>query len=549
MTTLADPGTRVVLMGTGTHGAESGLPSVPEVSSTLTDLGQALVQRCGLAEDNLRIVVDPANPSEMGTVLAEAAEQATGVLLVFFVGHGMLGPGGDLYLATRSTDIRPSRLAHTATAYAALRNSLLDSNAAATVVLLDCCFSGRAVRVLGSAEDAASWLTEIRGTYVLTSAAGEQLALVPEGEPHTAFTGELIRLLWEGDPAGPAQVTLDHVYRYLCRALPARNCPRPHCLAEEASGQLVLTANRAYHPPEPAGKETVEPESEPGEVCPYPGMAAFSAADAQWFFGRDHEVEQLLSRLVDQLAGRRPLVLVAASGAGKSSLLGAGLLPALADGGLPVPGSRNWPRLLLTPTDHPVRELASRTASLAGATISATLDSAITNDPGAFADALREVLRERAGGHDDTGARVIVVVDQFEEAFTQYVAEDERRPFLEAVRLACTPGEDGGEPPALVVLGLRADFYSRCAASPWLRSALQDNQVFLGPLTSTSSARVSKNRRRRSGSDYSLAWSTCCCTTSTSPRPTANRRPTSRACCLFSPTPCAPRGTTARGGR
>ncbi|MGH4019692.1 MAG: caspase, EACC1-associated type [Pseudonocardiaceae bacterium] len=465
-----------------------GVQAVPYEDHPGDRLGPRFGAVVGEGEDTtgVQVVADPADPKEMGTALAEAAEQATRMLLVCFVGHGLLGPGGELYLATRSTDTRPGRLAHTATAYAAVRNSLLDTRAWTTVVLLDCCFSGRAVRVLGTPPDAATELAEIRGAYVLTSAGGTELALAPEGEAHTAFTDEVIRLLWEGDPTGPAQVTLDHVYRHLCRALPARGCPKPRRLAADRAGELVIAVNTAYRPPDAPGEHEIEADGVvtlgPPDVCPYPGMAAFSAAEAQWFFGRERVVQELANRLIDHLVGGGPLVVVAPSGAGKSSVLRAGLLPALARGVLPVAGSRNWPRMLLTPTDHPVRELTTKVASLSCCADPDALVSAIIAEPCAFADALRGMLRNRAGGDNGTGARAIVVVDQLEEAFTQCSDERERGIFLDALRAACTPAGDGGEPPALMVLGLRADFYSRCADYPWLRLALQNSQVFLGPL-------------------------------------------------------------------
>ena len=64
-------------------------------------------------------------------------------------------------------------------------------------------------------------------------------------------------------------------------------------------------------------------------VCPYRGLAAFGPEDADWFFGRERATAALVQRLARQ-SGRGPLAVVAPSGAGKSSLLRAGLVPALA---------------------------------------------------------------------------------------------------------------------------------------------------------------------------------------------------------------------------
>lgn len=111
------------------------------------------------------------------------------------MGHGLVSPGGELYLAIKSTERRPELLAYTALAYTAVRTSLLESPARSIVVILDCCLSRKAVGVLGALDSAVAVdLAQVNGGYVLTSAAREELALAPPGARHTAFTGELIGL-------------------------------------------------------------------------------------------------------------------------------------------------------------------------------------------------------------------------------------------------------------------------------------------------------------------------------------------------------------------
>jgi len=84
-------------------------------------------------------------------------------------------------------------------------------------------------------------------------------------------------------------------------------------------------------------------------VCPYPGLAAFSETDAFWFHGREHLTAAMVNRLRARLQGSSPLMVVGASGAGKSSVLRAGLMPELDTGGLAEPGSEHWPREIMTP--------------------------------------------------------------------------------------------------------------------------------------------------------------------------------------------------------
>ncbi|WP_405802213.1 transporter substrate-binding domain-containing protein [Streptomyces halstedii] len=480
MASLSAPGTRVLLIGTGSHNAASGLPPVPAVMGNLADLGQVLVERCGLAEENLRVIRDPANPMELGIAIAQEAERAEGVLWIYYVGHGLVSPTGELHLATVATDSRSERVAYTALAYAAVRGSLLKTAARSIVVVLDCCFSGRAVGVLGDAEQETG-LTRVDGGYVLAAAARDERALFTPGAPHTAFTGELIRLLSEGDPEGSQQLTLREACGYLERTLPARGFPRPRHLASERIEDLVLCPNPAYRPPplSPVLPALARVNATP-QPCPYPGLAAFDLSQAQWFFGREQLITELAGRLARRMDLADPLVLMGPSGSGKSSLLGAGLLSALGKGAMPVPGSRTWPHLLITPTEHPLTELANRLERLTGVP-GALLRKEIESDPLRLVAVIREMLKARADQTAITGSRLVLMVDQFEEIFTQCADVHERQMFISALCAAASGG--GGEPPALVVLGLRSDFHDRCAAYPELQPALRKTPLFVGPMT------------------------------------------------------------------
>ena len=90
-----------------------------------------------------------------------------------------------------------------------------------------------------------------------------------------------------------------------------------------------------------------EPERGAPAVCPFKGLATFDVDDAEYFFGREKLVAQLVARLV----GAPLLAIVGPSGSGKSSALRAGLLPALAAGVLP--GSDGWAPALFRPGDAP----------------------------------------------------------------------------------------------------------------------------------------------------------------------------------------------------
>ena len=244
----------------------------------------------------------------------------------------------------------------------------------------------------------------------------------------------------------------------------------------------------------PAAAEEERPPADatavPGAVCPYRGLAAYRQQDARWFFGRERSTEALVGQLRAAEKTGGLVMLVGASGAGKSSLLNAGLVPVLEHG---APGDRDGRDqngraqhgrdqhgparavLQLAPGADPLAELTRRIPRLA---------DALRKEPGTpgFARAVREAVTAWA---EPSAARPVVIVDQFEEAFTLATDEADRRVFIQLLHAACSPAATGDPAPVLVVLGIRADFYEQCLAYPELADALQHRHMVLGPLTST----------------------------------------------------------------
>jgi WD40 repeat protein/DNA-binding SARP family transcriptional activator len=206
--------------------------------------------------------------------------------------------------------------------------------------------------------------------------------------------------------------------------------------------------------------------SQPAVVlCPYKGLACFEQADRELFFGR----ERLIAELVTHLVAPGLLGVVGPSGSGKSSLVRAGLLPALADGVLP--GSAHWTRVLMRPGEHPLGELA-RAAHRAGPQRTGAL-----SEEGGAADQPIRALTDADNG--EGWGRLVLVVDQFEEVFTSCRDERERAALLAALATAAQAA-DGY---ASVVLVLRADYYGHCAADRALAELLAADHALVGPMT------------------------------------------------------------------
>jgi WD40 repeat protein len=229
---------------------------------------------------------------------------------------------------------------------------------------------------------------------------------------------------------------------------------------------------------QPGGARQAQASLEQGEfedlphanvACPYMGLAAFEADDAEYFFGR----EELVAELTARLAGTRFLAVVGPSGSGKSSLVRAGLLPALWAGALP--GSEGWQTLVLTPGAHPLNELAARLSVLTDDRPAALLRD-LEADVRTLDLAVRRSLADAPASAGD--AKLLLVVDQFEEVFALCHDEAERRRFIEAL-LYAVEAEEGH---TIVVPTIRADFYGRCAEYAGLAARLGDG-LLVGPMT------------------------------------------------------------------
>jgi WD40 repeat protein len=240
-------------------------------------------------------------------------------------------------------------------------------------------------------------------------------------------------------------------------------------------------------------------------TAPYRGLASFRTEDAAWFFGREAITARLVRLATEDSPPGVPVTVVGPSGSGKSSLLRAGLIPALPD--------RSQRRLaLFTPGATPLGELARQLARLLSVTVeeaasegtaadphatnphAANPPSAIAADlagsnpagtvPAGSADPgvssrIEAALRRHPGDASrlvsDVSPGLVIVVDQFEEIFTASRDEAEQQHFITAICALAGP--------AVVVLALRADFYDRALRYPELASALQERQIVVVPMT------------------------------------------------------------------
>jgi WD40 repeat protein/serine/threonine protein kinase len=179
---------------------------------------------------------------------------------------------------------------------------------------------------------------------------------------------------------------------------------------------------------------------------PYKGLRPFFEADAPDFFGREVLTGRVLARLRQEGEGSRFLAVVGPSGSGKSSLVRAGVIPAVKDGALP--GSDHWYTLEIHPGAHPFEELAAGLTRIAVHPPSSLVER-MERDDGGFLQVVDDIL--------PPGSELLLVIDQFEEVFTFVEHEEQRARFLSLLVAGATdPGSR-----VRVLITLRADFYDR----------------------------------------------------------------------------------------
>ncbi|MGW6647387.1 caspase, EACC1-associated type [Streptomyces iakyrus] len=281
--TLPDPArSRAVLIGNASGVKHMpDLADIPAARANVLDLQQILTDGSvwSLPPENCVTLLQPQSGEVVKRAVKEAALSAADTLLVYYVGHGLrAGSDDSLYLSLPDMEDADEGLRYNDLSLRLLPGTRKGPR---TVVILDCCYADLADngQMGGDSDTEFARQTEIQGAGLFTAAAKTRKALAPEGERNTAFTGELLAVLREGDPLGPAFLDLDSVFSAVSRRLDERRrrqprVPEPQLRTRHLGARIVLARNASYQGEPPPGDSTSadRPPPRPGKTTGIAGL-------------------------------------------------------------------------------------------------------------------------------------------------------------------------------------------------------------------------------------------------------------------------------------
>ncbi|MFD8200406.1 trypsin-like peptidase domain-containing protein [Streptomyces sp. NPDC059701] len=228
----------------------TALEDLPAVANNLTSLRDLLADPSvwGVPEDRIEVLAQLPRSDDILDAVERAAASAVDTLVVYYAGHGLIDPlTGELYLALAGSS-KGSHRVRSALRFDDLRRAIHSSRAEKKVVLIDCCFSARAlVGAMGSSE--ATDVVDkavVEGTCVITAASETAEARAEPGEEFTAFTGALLDTLKKGVTGAGELLDMEILYHKIYTELDAASRPLPQKQNRNTAGRICIARNRAH---------------------------------------------------------------------------------------------------------------------------------------------------------------------------------------------------------------------------------------------------------------------------------------------------------------
>jgi Caspase domain len=256
---LPDPSrSRAILVGGSKY---TRLPALSSVQNNVGALARILRDPdvWGLPEDNCDVVLDPKRAEQLVEPIQAAAAKATDTLLVYYAGHGLTDRAGDLSLTVTESDAASP---YSQVPYQWVRDPIRESQADRRIVILDCCYSGRAAGDGMGDDSAYAAQAVVDGSFILTATPANREAQAPANQRYTAFTHELVTLLGEGLAHGGPMLTLSEIFNHLKARLRASSRPQPQANDRNNLGAQTCFRNKAFVP----GRVSSPPSTEPPDA-------------------------------------------------------------------------------------------------------------------------------------------------------------------------------------------------------------------------------------------------------------------------------------------
>ncbi|MDZ8088434.1 MAG: caspase family protein, partial [Nostoc sp. DedQUE12b] len=374
--------------------------------------------------------------------------------LLYVSGHGLRKSVGiqEGYLAT--SEVNPDA-GTWGLSLQWLRRLLQESEVRQQIVILDCCYSGE---VLNFAEADPGDRGKGRDRCFIAASRAFEVAFEEINSQHSVLTAALLKGLEPKQDRWVSNYTLVDL-------LNQEHHPFPQRPIFANSGEAI-NLTRKWN------SSVVNSTVQISAICPYKGLSYFDCteADANLFYGRTALTDELL----EKVRSGNFLAVLGASGSGKSSVVRAGLLYQL-QLGRRLSGSDTWQLKIFRPGINPIQNLAL-----------AFVESELSDIERASQLAKAEELIAKGAvglGQLITAAqtqRVVLVVDQFEETFTQCQDITKRQQFFECV-LGALQRDDNK---LCLIITMRADFFGKCLEQEYggLAKKIQEHLVTVTPM-------------------------------------------------------------------
>ncbi len=208
--------------------SDDGIPDLPGAVGCAPAMGALLTSAlCGWPTDRVEILQDMAAPPELARKLVELTEGVQDVLLLYYAGHGMRMPNGQLALALRDTSSNRTLLRHTAMVYKEVADILRGCPATTKLVILDCCHAELGNRASDQFQSVDIDAEPVDGLYCIWASKEWEKAKSPLSGGLTYFTDAFIGVALTGIPGKPPQLTIDQIFTELRARMLRANLPEP----------------------------------------------------------------------------------------------------------------------------------------------------------------------------------------------------------------------------------------------------------------------------------------------------------------------------------